>query len=190
MLVEKTPEFPLDCKIKPVNPKGDQHLVFIGKTVAEAEAPILGPPDADSRKDLDAGKTEHKRRIVWQRMRWLYSITDSVDMNLSKLQKIVEDRGAWHAAVHGFAKSRTQLSNCATTTKVKCTLSSVQSLSHVQLFVTPWTAAQQVSLSITNSWSLLRLMSIELVMPTISSSAVPFFSCPQSFPASGSFPVS
>ena len=69
--------------------------------------------------------------------------------------------------------------------------SSVQSLSHVWLFVTPWTAAYQASLSITNSRSSLRLMSIESVMPpAISSSVVPFSSCPQSFPASGSFPMS
>ena len=71
------------------------------------------------------------------------------------------------------------------------TISSVQSLSHVWLFVTPWTAALQASLSITNSRSLLKLMSIASVMyPTISSSVVPFFSHLQSFPASGSFPRS
>ena len=81
--------------------------------------------------------------------------------------------------------------------------SSVQSLSCVQLFATPWTAAHQASLYITNSRSLLKLMSIELVMPsnhvifchpllhpTISSSVIPFSSCLQSFPASGSFPMS
>jgi len=68
---------------------------------------------------------------------------------------------------------------------------SVQSLSHVQLFATPWTAAHQASLSITNYQSLLKLMSIESVMhPTISSSVVPFTSHLQSFPASGSFPMS
>ena len=76
-----------------------------------------------------------------------------------------------------------------------CTLkvgqvSSVQSLSRVWLFVTPWTAARQASLSITNSQSLLKLMSIELVMPSNSSSVIPFSSCLQSFPASGSFPKS
>ena len=65
----------------------------------------------------------------------------------------------------------------------------VQLLSRVWLFVTPWTVACQASLSITNSWSLLKLMSIGSMMPsTISSSVVPFSSCPQSFPASGSFP--
>ena len=69
--------------------------------------------------------------------------------------------------------------------------SSVQSLSHVRLFVTPWTAARQASLSITNSQSPSKPMSIESVMPsTISSSVVPFSSCPQSFPASGSFQMS
>ena len=70
-------------------------------------------------------------------------------------------------------------------------ISSVQSLSCVQLLTTLWTAACQASLSITNSRSLLKLMSIESMMPsTISSSVVPFSSCPQSLPASGSFPMS
>ena len=69
--------------------------------------------------------------------------------------------------------------------------SSVQSLSRVRLFATPWIAARQASLSITNSRSSLRLTSIESVMPSaISSSVVPFSSCPQSFPASGSFQMS
>ena len=69
--------------------------------------------------------------------------------------------------------------------------SSVQSFSHVWLFVTPWTAACKASLSITNFHSLLKLMSIESVMPpTISYSVIPFSSCLQSFPASGSFPMS
>ena len=70
--------------------------------------------------------------------------------------------------------------------------SSVQSLSHVWLFVTPWITAHQASLSITNSWSLHKLMSIESVMPSshLSSSVVPFSSCSQSLPVSGSFPMS
>ena len=68
---------------------------------------------------------------------------------------------------------------------------SVQSLSRVQLFGTPWTTVRQAFLSITNSRSLPKLMSIELVMPsTISSSVIPFSSCPQSLPASESFQMS
>ena len=74
---------------------------------------------------------------------------------------------------------------------LKICFSSVQSLSHVRLFATPQTAAHQASLSITNSQSLPKLMSIELVMPSsISPSVVPFSSCPQSFPAPGSFQMS
>ena len=66
----------------------------------------------------------------------------------------------------------------------------LQSLSPVQLFATPWTTASQASLSFTISWSLLKLMSNESVMhPAIASSVAPFSSCPQSFPASGSFPM-
>ena len=57
------------------------------------------------------GKTEGKRRRGWQRMRWLDSITDSVDMNLSKLWQIVKDRGAWRAIVHGVSKRQTRLIN-------------------------------------------------------------------------------
>ena len=58
-------------------------------------------------KTLMLGKTQGKRRRGWQRMRWLDGITNSMNMNLSKLQEIVEDRGAWHSAVHGVTKNRT-----------------------------------------------------------------------------------
>ena len=64
---------------------------------------------------LMLGRIEGRRRRGWQRMRWLDSLTDSMDMNLSKLWKIVEYRGAWRATVHGIVKRRTQLSNSTTT---------------------------------------------------------------------------
>ena len=67
---------------------------------------------ADSlEKTLMLGKIEGKRRRGWQRIRWLDSLTDSMDMNLSKLREIVKDREAWYAAIHGVAKSQTQFNN-------------------------------------------------------------------------------
>ena len=110
---QKILESPLDCKIKPVSPKGNQPWIVIGRTDAKAEVPIFWPPDAKSQftgKDPDARKDwRHKEKGVAEDEWWLDSITDSMDMNLSKLQEIVEDRGACLTAVIGVPKSQTRL---------------------------------------------------------------------------------
>jgi len=111
VVLEKTLESPLDFKeIKRVHPKGDQSQIFIGRTDAEAETPIFWPPDGrtDSlEKPLMLGGIGGRRRRGRQRMRWLNGITDSMDMNVSKLQKVVTDREAWCAVAHGAAELET-----------------------------------------------------------------------------------
>ena len=123
MVLKKTLVSPLDCKeIKPVNPKGNQpeysleglmlKLQYFGHLMWRANS---------LEKTLMLGKTEGRRRRGQQMMKLLDSITNLMDMSFSKLQEIVEHRGAWHATACGVAKSWTKLSNW-TTTNVRSSL--------------------------------------------------------------------
>ena len=112
VVLEKTLESPLDSKeIKPVNPEGNQSWIFIGRTDAETEAPILWPRDAKSwlpGKDSDAGKNwgQEEKGATEDEI-----ATDSMDMSLRKLREIVKGTEAWHATVHGVSQSRIRLND-------------------------------------------------------------------------------
>ena len=119
-MLKKTIESPLDCKeIKPVNPKGNHSWIFIGRTDAEAEAPVLWPPDAksrlirkgpDTRKDRRQGKGTTEKEMVG----WHHRLNGH---EFEQARELMMDREACDAAVHGVAKSQTWLSNWTTSLK-------------------------------------------------------------------------
>ena len=114
VVLEKTLESPLDCKeMQPVHPKEDQSWVFIGRTDAEAETPILWPPNAKSwliGRDPDAGRDweqEEKGTTEDEMAGWHHQL----HVSLGKLRELVMDREAWRAAIHGVTKTHTQLTD-------------------------------------------------------------------------------
>ena len=158
VVLEKTPESLLDSKeIKPVNLKGNQPWILVGRTDAEVETPVFwsfGAKRCSLEESLMLGKIESRRGH--QRMRWLDGITDAIDLNLGELQEMVRDREACHAAVHRSQrvrhdrateqqqKSWTQLSDwIATRVKDVFVINSVREWIWLNTDVEPWERALQ-----------------------------------------------
>ena len=165
MLLEKTLESPLDCKaIQPVHPKDHQSWVFIGRTDVEAETPIFWPPDVNSWllwKDPYAGKD------------WGQKEKGTAEDEVIRRHHQLNEHGFWWTP--GVGDRQGGLACCSSCGHKVYTIficlfltyfSSLQLLSLVWPFVTPWTTALQASLSITNSWRPPEPMSIETMMPS------------------------
>ena len=152
--MEKILESLLDSKeIKSVNPNGNQPLIFIGGLLLKLKLQYSDHlmQRADSlEKTLMLGKIQGKRRNRQQRMRRLDDTADSMDMSLSKLREIVKDREAWHAAVHGVAKSRMVLIGWRTALSPKSNFRKLSSLKRTlyPFVVTPYTIYTQPPLLI------------------------------------------
>ena len=112
MVLEKTLESPLDCKIQPLYRKGDQFWVsgLMLRLKLQYFGHLMGRVDS-LKKTLMLGGIGGRRRKGQQRMRWLDGIIDSMHMSLGELRELVMDREAWRAVIHGVTKNQTRLSN-------------------------------------------------------------------------------
>ena len=180
MVLEKTLESPLDCKeIKPVYPKGNQYWVFIGRTDADAETPILWPPDSKNWliwKDPDAGKdwrwekgTTEDEMVGWHHR--LNGHEFQQTLGAGDGQRRLACCSPWgHKELDMIEGLNWTVNNSPQThhhpTAEFLVVVIVQSLSHIQLFATSWTAAGQASLSLSVSQSLPKFMFIASVMPS------------------------
>ena len=230
VVLEKTLKSPLDCKeIQPVHPKGNQSWIFIGRTNAEAETPILWPPDGKNwliGKDSDAGKDwrqEEKGMTEDEMVGWYHRLnghgfgwTPGVgegqgslvccspwshkELDTTEWLKWLTERIFWYFILNSEdfrldLKSSLLEFNCFTMLcwflqYNKVNQLSVQSLSRVQLFATPWTAVHQASRPSPTPGGYSNSCPSSRSCHPKSHSVVPFSSCLQSFLASGSFPMS